>query len=168
MSIEIYRVKLPHSGGLFVMPAPRMGPLEEFAKSVLAFGVDEVVSLLSAEDVEGLRLEGEQRACIDEGLAFTSFAIPDFGLPDPAAFAELAARLAGDLGAGRAIAVHCRAGVGRSGMLACCVLKHLGFSGEDAIARVSQARQHPVPDNVVQRNFILSYMPSDQSKDDGG
>ena len=167
VTIEIYRIKTAHSGGLFVMPAPRVGPLREFVKSVRGHGVDEIISLLAADDIDALGLQDEQHACHAEGLAFTNFAIPDFGRPDPSAFSALVARVAGDLESGRGVAVHCRAGIGRAGMLACCVLKHFGQSGEEAIARVSQARQHAVPDNLLQRDFIMSYAPPGGTGDGG-
>lgn len=87
-------------------------------------------------------------------MDFLQHPIPDRGLPDHHAFAALAAQALGELRAGRALGVHCRAGIGRSGMLACCILAMQGLAAEDAIAHVSRARGVTVPDTDAQAAFI--------------
>jgi hypothetical protein len=53
-----------------------------------------------------------------------------------------------------AVAVHCRQGIGRSGLIAAGVLAASGTSPEDAIAAVSSARGLPVPETSAQRLWV--------------
>lgn len=75
-------------------------------------------------------------------------------LPDPAAFAAFAADIAARLREGSRVAVHCHASIGRSGMLACLVLGHFGYSAPRALAHTSTMRGTPVPDTIAQTDFI--------------
>ena len=74
-------------------------------------------------------------------MRFISFPVTDMGLPKSAgAFAELASRLHRDLEAGIDTLIHCRAGIGRSGLLAAAVLVQGGTNAREAFARVARAR----------------------------
>jgi protein-tyrosine phosphatase len=85
------------------------------------------------------------------GLAFLSFPIADRGVPSAAhEFHRFSARLADDVRAGRGVAVHCRAGIGRSGIAAAAVLVSLGHEPRDVFAMVSKARGVNVPDTNEQ------------------
>jgi protein-tyrosine phosphatase len=55
---------------------------------------------------------------------------------------------------GQNVAVHCRAGIGRSGMVAACSLVALGLAAPLAQAEVSKARGVAIPDTVEQGVFI--------------
>ena len=50
--------------------------------------------------------------------------------------------------------VHCRAGIGRSGMAAACVAARFVGSPAEAVAAVSEARGLSIPDTAAQRAFI--------------
>jgi protein-tyrosine phosphatase len=101
-----------------------------------------------------LGLAGEPRLCHDFGMDFRQHPILDRGVPEPAAFVRLARDVYGQLGAGRSIAIHCRAGIGRSGMLACAVAVLTGLDCDAAIALVSAARGVRVPDTEEQAAFL--------------
>jgi len=105
-------------------------------------GVDVLVSLLPAEQAAGLGLEAAAAAA---GLAFRSFPIPDFGVPDRVAAEPELAALARALATGRHVAVHCWGGVGRSSLVAAAVLVRTGVAPVDAWARAAAARGLPVP-----------------------
>ena len=70
---------------------------------------------------------------------------------------ELFADLFGDLDKGMNVAIHCRAGIGRSGVLASCILIRAGFSAEQAISKVGTARGIEIPDTEEQLKFIMNY-----------
>ena len=56
-------------------------------------------------------------------LSFHFFPIPDRGIPAPRAAAISAiGKIAGQLDGGRNVAIHCRQGIGRSGLIAVAVL----------------------------------------------
>lgn len=62
-----------------------------------------------------------------------------------------------ELVAGRSIAIHCRAGIGRASLVAAAVLRMLGVSGEEALARISASRGLAVPDTEAQRQWVIDF-----------
>jgi len=121
-------------------------------------GIDAVLSLLTpTEDVDlDLQAErGEANAC---GIEFISFPIPDRQVPDSeAAMASTAETLDAVLTSGKNVVVHCRQGVGRTGLVAACLLVAKGLSPQEAVARLSAARGEPVPETLEQRRWIDRY-----------
>ena len=156
----IYTIARDLPGTLSTMPAPAGGDaLADALAELRGAGVDVLVSLLPAEQAAGLGLVGEEAAATAAGLAYRSFPIPDFGVPDRAAAEPELAALAGALAAGRHVAVHCWGGVGRSSLIAAAVLVCTGVASADAWARVAAARGVPVPETDAQRTWIDSPTP---------
>jgi predicted protein tyrosine phosphatase len=107
-------------GRLAIAARPRGGEwLENEAAGWRAAGVDVLVSLLEDGESKELGLADERRAVNRAGLEFRSFAIPDRGLPGSTEETiSLLAAIAANLERGKNVAVHCRQGVGRSGLIA--------------------------------------------------
>src|SRR5262245_12146072 len=127
MRTEMFWIEGVGKGRLAVLPRPRGGDwLEDEVRSLRASGVDVLVSLLTREEIRDLDLADEAGCCAACGIEFVSFPFADRGVPvsAPAALAlvrRLAALMAGD----RGVAVHCRQGIGRSSLVAACVLASL-------------------------------------------
>ena len=51
--------------------------------------------------------------------------------------------------------VHCRAGIGRTGVAASGVLLHAGFKPDEAFERISELRGVGVPDTEEQRDWVV-------------
>ena len=98
------------------------------------------------------------KLCGHAGIVWRNFPVPDFGIPhDRAKFADLVKECIDSFSGGMPVCVHCRAGIGRTGMaLACIVGAHLGIGAEKAIAAVKQAR--PAVETEEQRMFITSFL----------
>ncbi|PJI52647.1 protein-tyrosine-phosphatase [Methylobacterium radiotolerans] len=91
------------------------------------------------------------------GLSVTPFPIPDVNVPsDPAAFHALVLDLHARLHAGETVVVHCLGGLGRSGMLAACLLVQSGMTAADAIALVRRCRS-PKAVEARQPQFVQHY-----------
>jgi len=152
-----FAVPVPTSGALFIMPCPAVGAMAEVLDSLRLKGVTVVLSMLPDDEAHELGAQDEAILCAERGITHLSFPIPDFGLPDVIPFAALIADLTGGLKNSENIAVHCRAGIGRSGMVAACMLIALGDTAAAATAKVSDAREVSIPDTVEQGRFIASF-----------
>jgi protein-tyrosine phosphatase len=153
----VYLVSKAVPGRLWIMPCPKADALNAAVDAWQAQGVYRVVSLLPLDEMAGLGVADEPTLCAAVGIAFTSHPIVDFGLPEPAAFAVLVSHIAQDIRVGRGVAVHCRAGIGRSGMTVAGTLMALGDSVENAIKHVSRARGVSIPDTVEQADFLHDF-----------
>ena len=114
---------------------------------------------MTRDEVLELGLLEEHACCVRHGISFVQFSVVDRGVPDPTEFAELIGQTCNDLISGINVAIHCRVGIGRSGMLASCVLKHFGMTANEAVSVVSAARGVTVPDTDEQLELIQMYVP---------
>lgn len=137
------------------MARPRAGDwLEDEVDHWKRSGVDVVVSLLEAQEVEELALREEAMLCRERGIAFRSFPIADRGVPEDI---EAALRFAREMAStGQSIAVHCRAGIGRSSLMAAAILISAGEEAGAVLSAIAQARGLPVPDTETQRAWVLN------------
>jgi protein-tyrosine phosphatase len=159
MRTELFWTQGPAPGRLAIMPRPRGGDwLADEIQSWRAAGVDVVVSLLTPDEVGSFELAEEERLCVANGIQFVSFPITDRSVPlsKPAAL-MLAMRLAKDLASGKNIAIHCRQGIGRAGLIGASVLIQLGIESDAAIKQISTARGCPVPETLEQKAWIMSF-----------
>jgi len=121
-------------------------------------GIDTVLSLLTPEEERDLDLQSEAQAAKVGGMKFVSLPIPDRQVPNSES--EVTAtleRLDADLSAGKNVVVHCRQGIGRTGLVAACLLATKGLTPETAVKNLSTARGIPVPETTEQRRWIDHY-----------
>ncbi|MEP5760479.1 MAG: dual specificity protein phosphatase family protein [Litoreibacter sp.] len=156
MKPSIYPIVSDYPGQLFIMPKPSGEWLQEDLEYYRFMGADTIISMLEAEEISELSLQKEDVVCADNKLDFINFPIMDRGLPDRDSFKVLVRTVTKRLRKNEGVAIHCRAGIGRSGMLVCCALAELIGSAENAIEFVTQARGVEVPDTQEQREFIFS------------
>jgi protein-tyrosine phosphatase len=145
--------------GLAVSTRPEAGsPLDQDLAGARKAGVDILVSCLQPSEERELGLLAEESAAGSARLWFLRFRMDDGGTPgDDSTFDEFIEELAIEHSAGRRIAVHCRAGVGRSPLVAAAVLVRSGVAPAEAWRRVGDARGYPVPDNDEQRQYLYRY-----------
>jgi protein-tyrosine phosphatase len=156
MSPDLFWIVGPWRGRLAIATRPRGGDwLKDELEGLRRAGVDVVVSLLEINEADQLDLVNERQAAEANCIRFISFPIPDRGIPAsvPPAI-SLMADLAGALEKGQNIAVHCRQGIGRSGLIAAGVLTIAGASPADAIQAVSSARGLSIPETPDQRQWV--------------
>jgi protein-tyrosine phosphatase len=121
-------------------------------------GVDMVVSLLEDEETAQLVLEGEAAAAAASGMDFRAFPIPDRGVPaSRESVAELADDIVDALETGRNVAVHCRQGIGRSGIIVGGVLVAAGEDVPTALRTIKESRGLDVPETEEQRRWLWEF-----------
>ncbi len=144
---------------LALMARPRGGDeLADEMRGLVMVGVQTLVSLLEAAEARELELQAEAAACAAAGLGFRHYPIRDRGVPPSTAhLAEALQPLLVELRAGVALAVHCRAGIGRTGLVAACLLVELGRRPAEVFELLSRARGVEVPDTDEQVAWLQSY-----------
>ena len=129
MWTELHWVEGPWPGKLALASRPRGGDwLEDEMTAWRRAGVDTVLSLLTPEEAQDLDLKGEAREARAKGMKFASLPIPDREVPNSESeVTAILDRLDADLSAGKKVVVHCRQGIGRTGLVAACLLVSKGL-----------------------------------------
>jgi protein-tyrosine phosphatase len=121
-------------------------------------GVDLLVSLLTPQESLELGLTREAQHCSDLGINFLTFPIPDRSVPPSMAdFSKFVQRVAFELDAGRTLGIHCRAGIGRSSVLAASLLLRYGYRPDAAFEAIASSRGCSVPDTPEQRAWVARW-----------
>ena len=151
-----YWIDTDSTAKLAIMPMPHGGNrLDDEIRTLKREGVQVLVSLLPPEEAADFGLEHEEAACFARGIQFRRFPVPDHSVPDSAeAFLRFIDTLHYDLLQGRSIAVHCRAGIGRSALLLAALLRREGLTADDAFRRISYARGMQTPDTPEQLRWV--------------
>lgn len=156
---RVYWVPEVTCGRLGIMPRPR--PDESLRDDVAAWrrdGVHVVVSLLEAYESRELLLHHEEALCSAASIEFISYPIQDRSVPSSLEkTSQLVSRIAGLVNGGHSVAIHCRAGIGRSSLIAGCVLLRLGFAHDDVFPMLSRARGIVVPDTAAQIEWLATF-----------
>jgi len=162
MGTELHWIDGPWPGKLALSARPRGG---DWLKDEIAHwkraGIDSVLSLLTPDEERDLDLRDEAAETKRLGLEYSSFSIPDRQVPQSEAkLGKELERVNNKLSAGRNVLVHCRQGVGRTGLVAACLLIKNGMSPGSAVDVVSTARGVAIPDTTEQRAWIERYAPA--------
>lgn len=116
-------------------------------------GVDVLVCALPGAERDELGLTGEPGAAEAAGLRFVEVPIPDFTVPDLPTILPVLRQLAAQLRDGAHVVTHCRAGIGRSSLLAAALLILNGLDPDTAWELIGRARGLAVPDTAEQREW---------------
>lgn len=159
MHAKVFWVAGPWRGRLGILPRPRGGDwLRDETTAWREAGVDLVVSLLEPEEEVQLVLEGEAAAAAASGIDFRPFPIPDRGVPaSRESVAALASEIVDALDTGKNVAVHCRQGIGRSGLIVGGVLMTAGRDLGTALKAIRESRGFEVPETEEQQQWLSDF-----------
>jgi protein-tyrosine phosphatase len=156
---KLYWIDGPWPGKLALAARPRGGDwIEDEVIGWRRLGISAVLSLLTPGEEDDLGLTDEAHAVASNGMEFLSLPIPDRQVPNSetelnAILESLNARLSSR----KNVVVHCRQGVGRSGLVAACLLVSKGLTPKAAVETVSAARGLSIPETREQREWIDHY-----------
>lgn len=159
MRTEPFWIEGPWPGRLAIVQRPRGGDwLEDEVRSWRQAGLDVIVSLLIPDEIDSFYLISEANLCEANGIQFFSFPIEDRGTPSSRqATLNLVKSLEEYLTEGKNIGIHCRQGIGRSALIAACILVLSGVDTEESLRRVSEARGSQVPETEEQRRWVVEF-----------
>ena len=152
----------PWKGKVALAARPRGGDwLEDDIAEWKRAGIQSILSLLTPDENQELGLQEEGREVQRQGLEFSSFPIPDLQVPrSESKLGEVLDNIAGNLSSGKNVLIHCRQGIGRTGLVAACLLVKSGMSPGAAVEAASAARGMSVPETPEQRDWIERYAPA--------
>jgi ADP-ribosyl-[dinitrogen reductase] hydrolase len=129
-----------------VQPDAMSGPwarnLHKDLQTIRDWGASALVNLLEVHEMQELRVP-HLREAVGNFMAYFHLPIRDTDIPGPEfeqAWKSAGAELRRRLLAGEKILIHCKGGLGRTGMIAARLLVELGLAPDEAIRRVRRAR----------------------------
>jgi len=143
-------------GSIIMMPKPPGGPaLPAFVEFLASQDINVVVSLLQYDEVNSFSLVNEHAECENKEIEFINFPIKDHDVPQffmP--FNHMIERLLERVESGKNIAVHCYAGIGRTGLVAASLLIKQGMQVDEALIELSRVRGLRVPETLPQISWL--------------
>jgi ADP-ribosyl-[dinitrogen reductase] hydrolase len=109
---------------------------------IAAWGAAAIVNLVEEQEMRALGVADTAQR-LPEGIDYYQLPIPDAGIPDAGwelAWQRVGPALRAGIAAGGRVLVHCKGGLGRTGLLAARILVEFGVPPADAVARVRAAR----------------------------
>ena len=130
--------------------------LDADLRAIMKWGGSSVVTLMEAHELELLRVPDLGEQITRMGLHWWHLPIVDTRVPD-AGFERAWNRTGDDLRrrltAGEGVVIHCRGGLGRTGVLAARLLIEFGDLPETALFKVRRARPGTV-ENRIQEEYV--------------
>lgn len=129
----------------------------DLARLVDEYDTRVLVSLLADHEYEKYGIADLESTAAKHGVEFLRLPIRDGGIPpamdDAVVFVE---KILDRLTAPGTVVVHCRGGLGRTGLIAACCLTTVGHPAEQAMAITRQARSGAI-ENPDQEAFIADF-----------
>lgn len=122
------------------------------------WGAKALVTLIEEQEFELLKVPVLGRRAREMGLQWHHLPIRDVNVPDESfesAWQQSGPILLAALRRGERVVVHCRGGLGRSGLVAAKLLVELGVSPRDAINRVRAVRRGAI-ETREQERYVMS------------
>lgn len=123
------------------------------------WGASELVTLMDSEEFTLLNVPDLPFRVTTHGMAWRHLPIPDQGVPADAFMQDwpiACQELLSALQTGARIVLHCRGGLGRTGLVAALLLIETGIAPEDAIREVRRRRPRAI-ETRAQEDFVRTY-----------
>lgn len=156
MKIPPYKILEKDGAVLYGMPYPDFsGGLGSTLDLLVDQNVSILVNLLEESEENFLSGGTIRERCNKRGLDLRQFAIRDGYVPlQTQVFSDFVSELLAAFYSEHSIAVHCRAGIGRTGLVLTTIMGKMGCSLEEACVHVSTARGLQVPQTPGQFEWL--------------
>lgn len=144
-------VKLPGRIGMTIAPGKKIRGIygnwhrdleKDLTRIKRVHGASVLVCLLEPEELVMLKIPELPDVARRLGLEIVQFPIRDVSVPDSVErLRDLVVQILGAAAAGKTVVIHCRGGLGRSGLVAACFLVALGMEDRTAMATVRATRK---------------------------
>lgn len=132
--------------------------LDDDLTTIRSSNISTVVSLISLSEMKKLGVPDLPTLVVQHKLQWLQLAIEDFGTPDLNAlesWTQIKENVLAALNRHETVLLHCAAGLGRTGMMAACLLVACGQTPASAIEQVRAARPGTI-ETDAQAAFIQS------------
>ena len=120
------------------------------------YGVTTIVCLIEAHEFPEMQIERLREQSVTRGMHFIGFPIADVSIPpDVEPFFHLIVDICRRLAAGETVLIHCKGGLGRTGIVAAACLMLLGMPAAEAVVLVRQVRPGTI-ETPQQERFVVS------------
>ena len=133
--------------------------LDADIQAIKHWGADIWLNLMEDEDLISVGIDPDYflESIEDAGMQYVRFPIVDGSVPDEASNliwkSQLSPMLINELKNGRKLFIHCRGGLGRTGLIAAKLLVELGLEPEQAISITRQVRKGAI-ENKSQEHWV--------------
>jgi ADP-ribosyl-[dinitrogen reductase] hydrolase len=133
--------------------------LEADLEALSAWGAGLVVTLMERHEFALLRVPELDARVAAHGMAWAHLPIPDQGVPGTAfsvAWPQVRGEIMSHLTSGGRVVLHCRGGLGRTGLVAALLMIENGISQDEAIRAVRSVRPRAI-ETAEQAQFVRNW-----------
>lgn len=127
--------------------------------AIKTWGASAVLTLVEEHELSALNVSSLGEEVMARGMAWTHMPIADFTTPDQtfrSKWPAVSDALLAELDAGRRVLVHCKGGLGRTGLVSAMLLVDRGMPAEETMALVRKHRPGAI-ENRQQENYLQEY-----------
>ncbi|WP_394330728.1 dual specificity protein phosphatase family protein [Cytophaga hutchinsonii] len=148
-----------HSLALTILPGRKdySRDLSEDLKEIKEQQIDCVVSLITKDEMDMYGVPELLDVYKKQGVECLHVPVIDQKIPVKAEIERINAFINAQQKKHKKVLIHCVGGLGRSGLVAACYLKSLGYPSDDAIKIVREARSSRAIESTEQEKFVYDY-----------
>ena len=159
--VDLAGTGLPASAGLAVVLCPgrkdRGRDLQTDLEVLGTQGVSALYGFITEPELAAVGVSTIAEQARAQAIDYALLPIPDQGVPTIAEAQAWIGQAVSQLQRGEKVVFHCLGGLGRSGMLAACVLAACGIPGDESVVRVRAVRGPRALETREQELFALQF-----------
>ena len=130
--------------------------------AIVQWGASSIVSIMERDEFTALNVPDLGSLVLARGMAWHHLPVADQSVPSGNfmhAWSSLSKSLQRRLAAGEKIVLHCRGGLGRTGLIAALLLIDLGWGADAAIKLIRETRSARAIETKEQEEYVRRYLP---------